>query len=53
MDYDEAYNKAVLWLKKNPGEGRTVISSSNGFVVVEKNGKVLIEFNIFQEEEEE
>lgn len=51
MDYDEAYNKAVMWLKNNPGEGRSVISSENGFVVVE-NGKVLVEFKISQDEEE-
>jgi len=52
MNYDEAYNAAVIWLKKNPGEGRSVISSANGFVVVEDN-RVLVEFKVSEEEDGE
>jgi len=43
MDYDEAYARAVMWLKTHPGEKRKVVSIANGFQVVEGD-KVLVEF---------
>jgi hypothetical protein len=43
MNYDEAYAKAVMWLKAHPGEKRKVVSIANGFQVVEGD-KVLAEF---------
>ncbi|MGQ9705530.1 MAG: hypothetical protein ACUVWP_00815 [bacterium] len=43
MDYDEAYARAVMWLKAHPGENRKVVSIANGFQVIEGN-KVLVEF---------
>jgi|GEM_PF-1880036 len=43
MDYDEAYARAVMWLKKNPGENRKLVSIANGFQVVEGD-KVLVEY---------
>lgn len=48
MDYDEAYSQAAKWLKRNPGKDRRVVSSPNGFQVVEK-GKVLVEFKVDEE----
>jgi hypothetical protein len=53
MDYDEAYKQAVMWLKQNPGKGRTVISSANGFVVVDDDGEILAEFKISDSEEKD
>jgi hypothetical protein len=45
MDYDSAYSQAAKWLKRNPGKNRKVISSANGFQVVEGE-KVLMEFKV-------
>jgi len=48
MDYDQAYNQAMRWLKRNPGKDRKVISSADGFQVVDKD-RVLVEFRTTDE----